>query len=120
MEQKYIVNPKTNKIVLLNGKIGKQIVASSTVKQLENLFHETARREIARKDAVVCGFGELFSVSNGEKCVPRKSPKGKKVAECYKTNVRNVMSNYLANLEPNIKSTKQAVAVGLAKSLKDC
>lgn len=129
--KEYILNEKTGRFVLIDGKIGKSIVKEirenpdidpkKKLKQL-SVSKEQMRKERVKKSG--CDYGYIWTSIGGNKCMDRKEKEALSVIDCYKANNREVIGKFKKGelLFDNKKVTnyKQGLAMALSSSKEKC
>lgn len=121
---KYILNPKTGRIVLQSGKIGQQILNTFSSVEIEQLKVLTQQRQQTRIKTQKCDYGLIWTSRTGN-CINRKTEEGKKIVNCQKDKIKFVLSEFKSDklIDKNknpVKNKKQALAIALSEANRYC
>ncbi len=121
---KYILNPQTGRIVLQSGRIGKQILNTFALDEIENLKRLTIEKQNRRLVLQKCDYGMIWS-SVDSNCIDRKTDYGKKIVKCQKDKISTVLREFKENklIDNNkrlVRNKKQALAIALREENKIC
>lgn len=120
--KEYILNPETNRVVLLSGRIGQQIIKKYP-QQIETLKQNIEQKRNQRIKLQKCDYGQIWS-SQKSICLNRKTDDGKKIVECHKNKIKKVLDEFkndkLYNNNKKIQNKKQALAIALSEAITFC
>lgn len=121
-DEKYIVNPMTGRVVLRDGKIGRNVLNTSSkqdIIQLDKLLDAKRYKKINVSD---CDYGYIYSSKYGKKCHSRKSPQGIAVVKCQQNIVKKKLSDFKKNTQfkKGDPEYSQQLTIALTQSKKFC
>lgn len=120
----FILNPKTGRLVSLNGKLGKSIKQEleSQNQQIITVKAEEKRQKRLKYNG--CDYGFVWSTSKGEKCFDKKTDEGKEIEKCHREKIRLVLDEFkegkLISNKQAVKEYKKALAIALSEAKKYC
>lgn len=122
MKDKYIVNPKTDRVVLIRGKIGQEILNSHSKEEINKLMDIFKQKENKRLKNAKCEYGDIYTTVGGRKCVKRKTKEGKEAVKCQQEITRAMLKDFEEGALDisKVKTRKQALAMSLKSSQTKC
>ena len=85
----YVTNPLTNKLVLVRGRIGKELVRNIPLKRLKFVSFQEKREKRIKNGT--CDYGMIMDKN---KCVDISSKQGQEANVCHRSIVQNIMRKF--------------------------